>query len=340
MSYLRGNICSILDFVKSKNILIYMSYLFLGYIFALHVFRIVDNFNGVSEGLADASIMFEQWLVHSGLMSAIIAVYKRSMSNFIFVISLILGHYLNEYYILTHHLHYFLQENMLYPYFLYSPVNTVNVQYGVLFPYLIYLLILLFMIFFKNTRSILRTYVTIFCGVAWSTTLVFHLVFVQWSLMDSVSLIQDGRQEIAERLVKNNYLDKINDECESYSFLCFRANNEDGFAISDFGVFEQRIEGEVNSLHYNLASSRSNDLVSKKYKINLLSKEVSGNQFTLYHKDTVSYLLIDKLDYNPFVWLHKIFFGFFVGLAHLVWIFGAYYFLNYHQVRFRRLSYK
>ena len=315
-------------------------FLVFGYVCALHVERIFTNFGSftVSEELADSFIMFEQWLVHSGLFATISAVYFKKMTNIIFIISLIFGHFLNENYILTHHLHYFLQNNMLYPYFLYSPVGTVNVQYGVLFPYFIYLIILAFQLFFKNTRSITRTYVLIFASVVWSTTFIFHLIFVQWSLMDSVSILQDSRTELANKILINNYDGLLFENCEKYEFVCFAVGKNDKFDISDYGIFESRIESNVNALHVESINTGKENIISQKYDINLLAKEISGNQFTYSYKNEESLLLIDKLNYNPFVWLHKVFFGFFVGLAHLVWMFGAYYFLQFHQTRFKRLS--
>lgn len=324
--------------VKFVPIMNNIAYVILGYVFAYHLFRIFSFSNSVNEGLADAFIMYEQWLVHSGLVLAVLATYKRNVSNIIIIISLLIGHFLNEYYVLTHYLHYFLQDNMLYPYFVYSPLGTVNVQYGVILPYSIYLLVLFSMILFKRTRSIVRTYALIVSSVMWATTLIFHLIFVQWSLMDSISITQDGRKELAESIVLFDDGSSIDKSCETYDFLCFTASSAETFMISDFGVFEGQIEREVNSLHTSAFYNSEDTLSSKKYKMNLLSKEVSGNQFTFYNDGENSYLLIDKLDYNPFVWLHKILFGFFVGLAHLVWLSGAYMFLNHHQTKYKRLA--
>lgn len=300
---------------------------------------LLELIKGFSESMADAFIMFEQWLVHSIFVLVIFAVYTRNINSNLFLLALVLGYILNNQYVLTHHFHYFLQNNRLYPSFFYSPVGTVNVQYGLIMPYFIFLMVLFCMILIKTTRTLSRSIIFVLATVAWVTTFVFHIVFVQISLMETVESIQDQRQELAEIISEIEKYKDFSKECVDYDFLCLSATNNELYSLDEYSSFENRIQNFINTKHAKYSSLEFLErTISNNSKINLLSKDVSGNQYTLYISNGSSRLIIDKMDYNPIIWKHKIYFSVYVTLAHLVWLFGAYYMISFHRKRFRRLA--
>jgi hypothetical protein len=326
-----------------KKDFIFLKDIFLFFILAIVIGNSIapiffSFFQGFSEKMADTFIMAEQWVVHSVFVLVVFSVYKRNLIIDDFVISVILGYFLNQYGVLTHYFHYLLQNNTLYPKSFYSPSGTVNVQYGLLLPYFIFLVVLFLQILFTFTRTLSRSIVFVLALVAWITTTVFHIVFVQISLMETVENIQFQRKEQANIILQIDSLEDFNNECLENNYLCLRADKDDNFNLSRFSDFEKQVQGEINRRHEFFSSlGVQSHIISDNKKINLLSKDVSGNQYSLQVKKNSSRLIIDKMDYNPIVWQHKIYFSIYVGIAHIVWFLGAYWAIYFHKKRFKRL---
>lgn len=272
------------------------------------------------------------FIVHSGLLIVplwlmLILFFKRSLKLYDFSIALSLSFFINSYELLDNYIHPFLESIHLYDYFLREGQVVINPQFTKIFLYIISIIIMFFLCFNKNKRTIDRCFILLISLSVMITTVIFHIAVP----MGYFKFIKNEQEVLLSTTLDKNENTKdicIDKDCLSLNKTLEITNILSG-SDNDFNkhsYFKNRIN--------RFFSNHNEKLI---YSDSLGSFE--GQKFdyilTAVKKNDNGYLVVmDSNTLQPYARQSEIWFCFLSSLAHFVWIYGGILLLFFHKKRF------
>ena len=235
----------------------------------------------------------------------------------------------NNFEVFHHYAHEFFESNYLYPYIWYAENGSVNLQYGLVYPYLIALLVAIPLTLYKKTRSLFRVFSLSYAVVVFISTSVFHVAIIQNSLFNTTNDTLLSHADI----IKSADAGQLSQICEEASFTCVEVDKLHEYA--NVSRFHDKAAIKGNIFLETVENTKHTDdfFWSLEEPLNLLLDDIRGSQLFLIKIDGQQFAIFNYIDFNTYTNAHKLVFGTLTTAVHVWWLLGLIYLLRFHQRR-------
>ena len=284
-----------------------------------------------SDQIASYIVNQSQWLYQTGILITLLASINFLKYRILPLLILISG-ILNYEGFFFFKLHPILEEYNIYPPLLRNAFGHISFQYGFLFPYLILISILLMIVILKwKKKNYARILALSFVIGSLMSTYAFH----QSILTNSFQKTADKIILQASETLNKAELEVLVDECKFGKMKCQGVkSSQDITQIEHSSEFQEKFLERISYQSQNSSVwNNPNDTENYSQPAPILSPAIDGLALHLRNIDGNVHAYFLKIDFNSLGDVYRIYFGFLVTVFHLLWLFGLYILLRYHETR-------
>lgn len=266
-------------------------------------------------------------LLYTPIFLSMICLFKRKIGFKEFTISFLLGYFANEYGVFNI-IHNFLETTPIFDILRQNGRTTINNQYTRIIFYFINILLLLFLVARKKTRTLSRIMILLITSSCLFTVSIFHVAIP----MGMFKAVQKDKADISEYEIKN-YPKEVS--CENKN--CYEIYFNGKVKV----IKETKELGSLNE--YSWVIDKGNYLMNKNNKdtfaqaVNIKSEFLfEYNIMAMKKEDNHYFVTIDPFSMRKFSRESEITFAFLATLAHFIWIFGGLILLEFHYYKFNQ----
>ena len=296
-------------------------------IIGTYTFLVFDQLNGLefgSQKLLHSTVFIERAILFSIPFYAItLYTFPRLPLIWTYFIILFLCVEATNRSLFSEHLHNFLEENHIFPWFLYKgPLKEVNHQYTYVLITILSWLYLIITTCKQKNKTPTSTMPAILLTASIGTVAIFHTIIFMVGLMQSLYSIDEHRLQAI--------LTNTNRNICTHNAICFEGNR---VGAIEFLQAKQRYS---TTIHHVTGDSRKEFLTHGMIHRNVLGGNAMGAVYAIQKNDDTYFITLDNIKLQKIVNLYTHINTLLILLSHSLWLTLFIYSHNKHK-NFRHL---